>query len=1055
MMEPRYTQKLYFNPDEHPEDTLKAEEFCQIFELRYEAQYPDPPKVSMDSAIQRWKVEHITAEAQDPTPNLEQYDVIREDWRSKDKVAKILGMFSSNRLYEDWKVAQPDEDIRKRAGWNTFVRDMKLFYKPTENPTLMHYHFRTLQQASDETFPAFCNRVVKEAKHCEFKCSHEDCTAENIAVRDQIIIGLKDNEIREEALKKSWNLQTLRTEGMKIESAARSGAEINGENTVNKMGKYSSRNINSSKKCSTSTETAKKMIVCFNCGHQISGSITKHKKQCPAKNAKCSNCGKNGHYASVCKSKKDVRTMDDEQQAEDKEEDDDNENYCINIFRLKKASVKPQLRSRSKSKNDFKVDVVINNALDTVIADTGARISVCGTVQAKKWGLLSKMLPSTKRIKPYKSTPIKVYGEARCAVTFGNSSVPVIWHIISGSCEPILDGKAALQLGIITFNAQEQTFQPVLMIETECKSELQEVLKKYPHNLTGLEKLINRQVKLHVDNAVKPVKSPPRVIPYHLRERADIIINEMIQQDVIEEHPSDEPAPWVSNCVLASKSDGNLCMTLDARNVNKAILSTNHPIPRPEDVKAKLAGKKIFSKLDFKSAFWQIELSPESRYITVFQANDKLLRYKRLTMGLKPSQGELNAALFPIFSHISNAHLIHDDVFIATATAEEHVKVINDVMEAISQAGLTLNPKKCHFGCKSVSFWGMIYDAEGVHPDPAKVEALDFITAPENKSELLSFLCMMQSNADFIPNFAQKASVLRDLTKGNVRFKWLDKHQKCFTELIAAFRKDALLRYFDLSKKTFIFTDAHITGFGAMLAQGESIKDAKPVAFASRTTHGAEPRYPQLDLEAMGVDFGLRRFRNYLVGSPNVNTVVTDHKPLCSIFNGNREGSIRTERIRMRHQDVQYHVVYQKGKLNQIDYVSRRGKPFNKLTLGEKKESSDLDNLLFMLHATPVTDKMDLKVIAKHTKNDTTLKQLSNIVLSGKQWIPKQAPQEVQRFKGILPELMVTPTGLVLKGERIVLPDSLQHIAIDLAHRRKSSKTSIYGKTAKVTFLLP
>ena len=75
-------------------------------------------------------------------------------------------------------------------------------------------------------------------------------------------------------------------------------------------------------------------------------------------------------------------------------------------------------------------------------------------------------------------------------------------------------------------------------------------------------------------------------------------------------------------------------MTLDAKNVNKAILSTNHPIPRQEDIKAKLSGARVFSKLDFKSAYWQLELHPESRFVTVFHANDKLYRYKRLIMGV-------------------------------------------------------------------------------------------------------------------------------------------------------------------------------------------------------------------------------------------------------------------------------------------------------------------------------------------------------------------------------------------------------------------------------------
>ena len=107
-------------------------------------------------------------------------------------------------------------------------------------------------------------------------------------------------------------------------------------------------------------------------------------------------------------------------------------------------------------------------------------------------------------------------------------------------------------------------------------------------------------------------------------------------------------------------------MTLDARNVNKAIKATNQPIPKQEDIRVKLSGSEVFSELDFKSAFWQIELEEESRCLTVFHTNGKLCRYKRLTMGVKPAQGELNNALQPVFAHIPEAHLIHDDLIIAT-----------------------------------------------------------------------------------------------------------------------------------------------------------------------------------------------------------------------------------------------------------------------------------------------------------------------------------------------------------------------------------------------------
>ena len=103
--------------------------------------------------------------------------------------------------------------------------------------------------------------------------------------------------------------------------------------------------------------------------------------------------------------------------------------------------------------------------------------------------------------------------------------------------------------------------------------------------------------------------------------------------------------------MIVPKADGAIRMTPDARNVNKFIQASNIPIPRQEAIKAKLSGAKVFSKMDFKSAFWQLELHPDSRCLTVFHANDKLYRYERLTMGVKPAQGELNMALQPLFAN--------------------------------------------------------------------------------------------------------------------------------------------------------------------------------------------------------------------------------------------------------------------------------------------------------------------------------------------------------------------------------------------------------------------
>ena len=110
-----------------------------------------------------------------------------------------------------------------------------------------------------------------KAKHCQFKCNDKNCNAEETIVRGQILIGTNNDEIRDGAVNCLWGLGELRQEGMKMESAARSGAS-------NLKG-----NKNKIKDDSKAPEKKTSNINCFNCGSKISRSIANHKSKCPAK----------------------------------------------------------------------------------------------------------------------------------------------------------------------------------------------------------------------------------------------------------------------------------------------------------------------------------------------------------------------------------------------------------------------------------------------------------------------------------------------------------------------------------------------------------------------------------------------------------------------------------------------------------------------------------------------------------------------------------------------------------------------------------------------------
>ena len=105
------------------------------------------------------------------------------------------------------------------------------------------------------------------------------------------------------------------------------------------------------------------------------------------------------------------------------------------------------------------------------------------------------------------------------------------------------------------------------------------------------------------------------------------------------------------------------------------------------------------------------------------------------------------------------------------------------------------------------------------------------------------------------------------------------------------------------------------------------------------------------------------------------------------------------------------------------------------LDASEHSESKDLNNLLYTLHTTPIMDYIGIAAIAKAINDDENLKQLRDIVTKGQTWIPKTAKKELLCFKQILPKITETGNGILLKDERIILPDSLQNHVIQLAHQ--------------------
>lgn len=163
----------------------------------------------------------------------------------------------------------------------------------------------------------------------------------------------------------------------------------------------------------------------------------------------------------------------------------------------------------------------------------------------------------------------------------------------------------------------------------------QEVLcNRYSEIFDEIGKLKDVKVKIHVDEKVKPVIQPHRRVPFHTRKKLQAEIVRLEKLDIIE--TVDGPTPWVSPIVIVMKpkspNENRLCV--DMREPNKAILRSRHISTTLDDMILDLHGSKVFSKLDLKNGYHQLELDEKSRNITTFTTHVGLRRYKRLRFGI-------------------------------------------------------------------------------------------------------------------------------------------------------------------------------------------------------------------------------------------------------------------------------------------------------------------------------------------------------------------------------------------------------------------------------------
>ena len=439
----------------------------------------------------------------------------------------------------------------------------------------------------------------------------------------------------------------------------------------------------------------------------------------------------------------------------------------------------------------------------------------------------------------------------------------------------------------------------------------------------GCIKGVKHEIKL--EPAARPVCCPVwRRLPKEEEVEREAM-KRLLELGVVEHATS----PWAACNVFVKKKDGSTRVTSDFRGLKSVTVTDSYPT---EEVRATLdwmGGKRVFSTIDLKDGFFQIELDENSKDYTAVRTVLGLLRYVRLPQGLKHSPAAFQRVINIILGDRKGRDVwaFMDDVSLGTESAEDHLGSLESVLRRFLDAGARLKFSKCQFGVRAAEILGHCIDEDGLKPSAAHVKAIRELVEPGNGEELMRFLGLVNYFSDFVDHFAEIARPLHAVLRGtgfnrkkrrgthlfikDWGSRWGSCQRKAWEELKKVLGDPEFLASPRRGAAKKVMTDASGYGLGGVLLQEESYSKWRPIAFTSRKLTESERKFTVTERECLAVVHGLRKWRPYLHGEKGV-TIVTDH---CSLkwLMSLRDLRGRLARWMVEVQDFDFTVQYAPG----------------------------------------------------------------------------------------------------------------------------------------------
>ncbi|CAB3993335.1 Transposon Tf2-9 poly [Paramuricea clavata] len=569
--------------------------------------------------------------------------------------------------------------------YKTALEKLNAHFNSCKNIAFERHVFRQATQRAGESMDAFVTRLRTLAKTCQFDTSLDEM------IRDQVIEKCASNDLL--SIARSFELADR--QALEIEQKFESSTHLN---SIERNRDFQQPRRNSAKR----EDNNRQKCVCYCCGNE--GHRAKD-VQCPALDKTCRRCGKSGHFARVCRQKtnKPKQYRENARQLE-QSDDDSSENECL--FTLTAHNV----HHRSDSLHMLEIEHIPVQML----IDSGASVNVLDleTYHRLKARKGVQLMPSTLPVYAYSSTTrLNILGTVSGRVKCNSAEIVakfVVVHDQHAGC--LLGRQTATQLGLLRVGPQVSSIN--------CAVSPHSLRQRYPSVFDGVGKLTNYQQKISINTNIKPVAQPPRRIPFHVRKQVSAKLEELERLDIIEEVRG--PTPWVSPLVVVPKSSGEIRVCVDMRQVNTAVIRERYPIPTVEESLQDLNGAAVFSKLDLKWGYHQIELDEQSRELTTFTTHDGLYRYKRLMFGISAAPEIYQHAIQQVLHGLPGVKNISDDIIVFGKDKSEHDRNLHGVLARLQERGLTLNSAKCMFSVSEITFLALIFLPVGFARTPSQ-----------------------------------------------------------------------------------------------------------------------------------------------------------------------------------------------------------------------------------------------------------------------------------------------------------------------------------------------